>query len=80
MNRYFQFAGRMARVGSVAHQQLGQGFPQYVKAEEFDRLVEERNVLQAQLEWVEGQYALMREIAVLMAVALVAALAGWYWT
>lgn len=50
MTRYFH-TGPMPKVGSVAHTLYGLQAPQYVKAETFDDVVEERNALQALAEW-----------------------------
>lgn len=78
MNRYFHTGGPMPKVGSVAHQLYGQGCPQFVKAEEFDRLAEERNALQATVEWQgleAAQFKALLFVSWLVSVGLLIALA-----
>jgi hypothetical protein len=64
----------MAKVGCVAHQLLAPDAQQYVKAEDFDRVVEERNALQAQVEWQAAALQKLRVQFVLMSALAMAAL------
>ena len=58
--RYFHTGGPMPKVGSVAHTLYGQNSPQFVRAEDYDRAVEERNAAQAAVEWHADQLSAAR--------------------
>lgn len=51
MTRYYRAGPGMGKVGCVAHQLLAPDAQQYVKVETFDDVVEERNALQALVDW-----------------------------
>ena len=66
---YYQRAP-LPKVGSVLHKLQGAGAQEYVKAEDYHQAVEERNALQAAVEWQADQ--LVRARADLLRCALVA--------
>lgn len=75
--RYFRLGQQMAKVGTVAHREFGPGAQQFVKAEDFDQVVDERNALQATVGWSRVENRKLRRECLALGVLFLGALACW---